>query len=122
MISKCVLILGCCCFIAATTASIIFYDEDPSNDFNIAEDHQLVDQPHLVLVRQVRSQEGGHGRVKIHYEDTPQRGRQGSVEYDHNIYTGGNRRYKVDAYARGTRNYDANRNDVSGGIQGSFRF
>ncbi|XP_075155387.1 uncharacterized protein LOC142228762 [Haematobia irritans] len=71
------------------------------------------------LSRHVRSPQ--HGSVQIDYTKD-QRGREASVQYNHNLYTSKNGRGSIDAYAQGSRNFDHNRNNFGGGIQGKWRF
>ncbi|XP_061396353.1 uncharacterized protein LOC133331984 [Musca vetustissima] len=62
-----------------------------------------------------------HGSVNIDYTKD-QRGREASVQYNHNLYTSSDGRGSIDAYAQGSRNFDYNRNNFGGGIQGKWRF
>lgn len=62
-----------------------------------------------------------HGSVDIGYSKD-QRGREASVQYNHNLYTSRDGRGSIDAYAQGSRNFDHNRNNFGGGIQGKWRF
>ncbi|XP_073831702.1 uncharacterized protein [Musca autumnalis] len=70
-------------------------------------------------VRNVRSPQ--RGSVNIGY-NKDQRGREASVQYNHNLYTSRDGRGSIEAYAQGSRNFDHNRNNFGGGIQGKWRF
>ena len=85
-------------------------------------DHQKVfvdDFRKPILTRHARSPKGGRLDVDVRKD---QNGRQASVNYNHNLFTSRDGRSTIDAYAQGSRDFDRNRNDFSGGIRGSFRF
>ncbi|SPP87325.1 uncharacterized protein LOC117588978 [Drosophila guanche] len=77
-------------------------------------------EEYLPLVRHVRSPEGGS--VVFEAGKDAQRGREASVQYNHNLYTSRDGRGSVDAQAHASRNFDYNRNDYGGGIQASWKF
>ncbi|KAH8408569.1 hypothetical protein KR215_007818 [Drosophila sulfurigaster] len=88
-----------CCLIAATAAASL--------------DSEL-------LIRRERSPQ--HGSVVISGSKDHQTGRQAGVQYNHNLYTSRDGRGSIDAYANAQRNFDHNRNNFGGGIQGRWRF
>ncbi|XP_075168003.1 uncharacterized protein LOC142240190 [Haematobia irritans] len=72
------------------------------------------------LLRQVRSPQ--HGSVNIEYGQDQQRGREATIQYNHNLFTISDGRGTIDAYAKGSRNFYHNRNDFGGGIQAKWNF
>lgn len=72
-----------------------------------------------LLARHARSPEGGSVDVIVKQD---QNGREASVNYNHNLFTSKDGQGSIDAYAQGSRNFDHNRNDFSGGIVGKWRF
>ncbi|XP_043649143.1 uncharacterized protein LOC122617365 [Drosophila teissieri] len=72
------------------------------------------------LVRRARSPEGGS--VVVTASKDNQVGREASVQYNYNLYSSGDGRGSIDAYAQASRNFDFNRNDYGGGIRGTWRF
>jgi len=72
-----------------------------------------------VLRRQERSPQ--HGSIVLD-AGKDQTGRHAGVQYNHNIYTSNDGRGTIDAYANANRNFDYNRNDFQGGIQGKWTF
>lgn len=108
---KFVLLLASCLVLVA--ASTIDQEEfyEPQAD--------LLDGYNAVLSRHARSPQGGS--VDLGYRKD-QFGREASVQYNHNLYTSRDGRGSIDAYAQGSRNFDHNRNNYGGGIQGRWRF
>ncbi|XP_053955352.1 uncharacterized protein LOC128861326 [Anastrepha ludens] len=86
--------------------------------------------PIVELVRHARSpssseessQENKRGRVELKYENTPERGREATLKYNHNLLRSDDDSYSIDAYAQGRRNYDWNQNDFHGGLEGRWNF
>ncbi|EDW79940.2 uncharacterized protein Dwil_GK17745 [Drosophila willistoni] len=77
------------------------------------------DDSNYPLVRLVRSPEGGSVVLTASKD---QAGREASVQYNHNLYTSRDGRGTIDAYAQASRNFDYNRNNYGGGIQGRWSF
>ncbi|XP_016986064.1 uncharacterized protein LOC108049402 [Drosophila rhopaloa] len=88
------------------------------------EESQLSDPEEFLeempLVRRVRSPEGGS--LVITASKDNQVGREASLQYNHNLFSSRDGRGSIDAYAQASRNFDHNRNDYGGGIQGTWRF
>ncbi|XP_016955350.1 uncharacterized protein LOC108028200 [Drosophila biarmipes] len=72
------------------------------------------------LVRRARSPEGGS--LVLSASKDHQVGREASLQYNHNLYSSHDGRGSIDAYAQASRNFDHNRNNFGGGIQGTWRF
>lgn len=104
--------LSCCLIVV--TASPIEQKDHPDSEIVIPDPFETE-----TLSRHIRSP--GRGSVKIDYTKD-QRGREASVQYNHNLYKSKNGRGSVEAYAQGSRNFDHNRNNYGGGIQGKWRF
>lgn len=102
------------CFAAAVTASS---QPDPE-DLVVAEAETYLEN--YPLIRRVRSPEGGS--VVITATKDRQVGREANVQYNHNLYTSRDGRGSIDAYAQASRNFDYNRNNFQGGVQGRWRF
>ncbi|KAH8302979.1 hypothetical protein KR044_012809 [Drosophila immigrans] len=100
-----VFLLACCLIAAAAAASF----SDPRRHL----DSEL-------LIRRERSPQ--HGSVVVTGSKDQQQGRQVDVQYNHNIFTSKDGRGSIDAYANANRNFDQNRNNFGGGIQGRWRF
>ncbi|ALC43098.1 edin [Drosophila busckii] len=96
-----VLVLGCCLLALVAAQAALEQESLP-----------------LPLLRQRR--EGGS--VVITASKDRETGRNAGVQYNHNLYTSGDGRGSIDAYANANRNFDHNRNDYGGGIQGRWRF
>ncbi|XP_059223849.1 uncharacterized protein LOC106088558 [Stomoxys calcitrans] len=109
---KCVLLLASCVILVAS--SPVQFEEDVGHINSFPEGYEVVH-----LSRHARSPQ--HGSVDIGYS-RDQRGREASVQYNHNLYTSRDGRGSIDAYAQGSRNFDHNRNNFGGGIQGKWRF
>ena len=109
-IAKIVLLIAACLILTATATPV--KTTEPQR--------LLVDGlSRPILARHARSPEGGSVDVTVKKD---QNGREAAVNYNHNLYTSNDGRGSIDAYAQGSRNFDHNRNDFSGGIRGSFRF
>ncbi|XP_023174179.2 uncharacterized protein LOC111601695 [Drosophila hydei] len=76
--------------------------------------------PMIKIIRRQRSPQ--HGSVVVTGSKDHQTGRQLDVQYNHNLYTSRDGRGSIDAYANANRNFDQNRNNFGGGIQGKWRF
>ncbi|KAH8378846.1 hypothetical protein KR009_001742 [Drosophila setifemur] len=112
---KCgVLVVLACCLMAAVAS---FSVPDPE-DLLVSNPEEYLENYHLI--RKARSPEGGS--LVLTASKDNQVGREASVQYNHNLYTSRDGRGSIDAYAQGTRNFDQNRNNYGGGIQGSWRF
>ncbi|XP_030373016.1 uncharacterized protein LOC115622997 [Scaptodrosophila lebanonensis] len=74
-----------------------------------------------ILARHARSPKSQGGSVDLGYRKDAG-GREASIQYNHNLYTSRDGRGSIDAYAQGSRNFDHNRNNYGGGIQGRWRF
>lgn len=99
-------LLLACCLIAVAAASIIPLD-NPS-------DPEI--RTHLRIARSPQ-----HGSVVV-TGSRDQQGRQANVQYNHNLWTSRDGRGSIDAYANAGRNWDTNRNNYGGGIQGKIHF
>ncbi|XP_064547501.1 uncharacterized protein edin [Drosophila montana] len=73
------------------------------------------------LIRRQRSPQPQHGSVVV-TAGKDEAGRQAGVQYNHNLFTSRDGRGSIDAYANANRNFDHNRNNYGGGIQGNWRF
>ncbi|EDV51959.1 uncharacterized protein LOC6546321 [Drosophila erecta] len=107
------LILVVCCSVALSASSPHTYHKDWQPD-----SEELLEV--LPLARRARSPEGG-SVVLTASKDSPM-GREARVQYNHNLYSTGDGRGSIDAYAQASRNFDFNRNDFGGGIRGTWRF
>ncbi|XP_013109588.2 uncharacterized protein LOC106088557 [Stomoxys calcitrans] len=110
--AKYILLLVSCVILVAS--SPVELEEDVDYIHSIPEEYGV-----RHLSRHARSPQ--HGSVDIGYSKD-QRGREASVQYNHNLYTSRDGRGSIDAYAQGSRNFDHNRNSFGGGIQGKWRF
>ncbi|XP_017468650.1 PREDICTED: uncharacterized protein LOC108360738 [Rhagoletis zephyria] len=133
--TKFILGLALCGFLVLVAAAHPLLEEE---GYNNDAANRLVDvqgwieelQPVALLVRHARSpdsredssQENKRGRVELKYEDTPERGREATFKYNHNLAKSDDGSYSVDAYAQGKRNYDWNQNDFQGGLEGHWHF
>ena len=95
-----------------TASATTFVPVDPQKVF-------VDDFRRPILARHARSPKGGRLDVDVRKD---QNGREASVNYNQNLFKSRDSRGTIDAYAQGSRNFDHNRNDFSGGIRGSFRF
>jgi len=112
--NKCkIVILIACCLVALVASSPEPYPEE----FWTNPENLLEDAP---LVRRARSPEGGSLVLSASKDD--QVGREASLQYNHNLYSSRDGRGSIDAYAQASRNFDHNRNNYGGGIQGTWRF
>ncbi|XP_005182247.1 uncharacterized protein LOC101893804 [Musca domestica] len=109
-----VLLISCVVVLVASQPMMMYED-----GFEIQADDVLDNFDGLEHARYARSPQ--HGSVSIDYTKD-QRGREASVQYNHNLYTSSDGRGSIDAYAQGSRNFDYNRNSYGGGIQGKWRF
>ncbi|XP_022215546.2 uncharacterized protein LOC111069690 [Drosophila obscura] len=107
--NKCTIVFVlACCLLALAFA---YPQPDPAAEYYDGD---------LSLVRHVRSPEGGS--VVVEASKDAQRGREASVQYNHNLYSSRDGRGSVDAYAQASRNFDHNRNDYGGGVRASWNF
>ncbi|TDG52720.1 hypothetical protein AWZ03_000953 [Drosophila navojoa] len=100
------LLLLVSCLAALATARLDFPEAGPGS-------------PSVRIIRRERSPQ--HGSVVV-TASKDQAGRQAGVQYNHNLYTSRDGRGSIDAYANANRNFDQNRNNFGGGVQGSWRF
>lgn len=100
---SCRILILACCLIAVVAASVQPLHPD-------LETHQRI----------ARSPQ--HGSVVLSGSKTPEQGRQANLQYNHNIWTSRDGRGSIDAYANAQRNWDTNRNNFGGGVQGKIYF
>uniref|UniRef100_A0A0K8U1D7 Uncharacterized protein n=1 Tax=Bactrocera latifrons TaxID=174628 RepID=A0A0K8U1D7_BACLA len=128
------IIFALCGLFAVAIAHPLLEGSAPYNDeaaaYLVADQNWLVDEASELLVRHARSpssseesanEDKGRGRVELKYEET-ERGREGSLKYNHNLLKSDDDSYSIDAYAQGRRNYDWNQNDFQGGLEGRWNF
>lgn len=112
--NKCgILILVSCCLVTLVAS----YRQPYPEEFQTSPEQLLQVAP---LVRRARSPEGGS--VVVTASKDNQVGREASVQYNHNLYSSGDGRGSIDAYAQASRNFDYNRNNYEGGIRGTWHF
>ncbi|KAI8041285.1 uncharacterized protein LOC128257420 [Drosophila gunungcola] len=109
-----IVLLIACCLMALVTA----YPQPNPEESQLVEQEEFHEE--IPLVRRVRSPEGGS--VVITASKDNQVGREASIQYNHNLFSSRDGRGSIDAYAQASRNFDFNRNDYGGGIQGTWRF
>ena len=117
------IIVAVCCLAVAISANTLYAIEYADND--LIGLYALDGQP--ILIRGVRSpddneQRNGGGSASFTYEDHPERGRNANLDFKQNLYTSDNGRYQIEAEARASRDFDHNRNDFGGYINGRIRF
>ncbi|XP_017862255.1 PREDICTED: uncharacterized protein LOC108613365 isoform X2 [Drosophila arizonae] len=100
------LLLLVSCLAALVTARLDFPEAGPGS-------------PRVRIIRSERTPQRGSVVVTASKD---QSGRQAGVQYNHNLYTSRDGRGRIDAYANANRNFDQNRNNFGGGVQGSWRF
>ncbi|XP_017072150.1 uncharacterized protein LOC108108571 [Drosophila eugracilis] len=112
--NKCqVVLLIACCLVALVASYPEPYPEEyQTNPMKFFEE--------FPLLRRARSPEGGS--LVLTASKDRQVGREASLQYNHNLYTSRDGRGSIDAYAQASRNFDHNRNNYGGGIQGTIRF
>ncbi|XP_014085143.1 uncharacterized protein edin [Bactrocera oleae] len=102
MANRCLLVFVCLCSIALIAA------------LPLQDDSQLPQQGHPpVLVRQVRTPDGGSVGVDVNQDSA-------SAHYNQNIYSSDDGNLKVDAAAQATHDFHNNDNSYSGSISGSY--
>lgn len=109
------ILLIAACIILTTSASPIEYESYYEPELTVTEEYEF--QPDIV--RHVRSPQGGSFGGS--FGDGPF-GREGSINYNHNLYTSSDGRGRIDAYAQGVQNFDTDRKSFNGGITGSWSF
>ncbi|XP_017058998.1 uncharacterized protein LOC108099861 [Drosophila ficusphila] len=114
--NKCgIVLLIACCLVALASSYPQPYPEEPQW---LEEEAAFLEG--TPLVRRIRSPEGGS--VVVTASKDNQVGREASVQYNHNLFTSRDGRGSIDAYAQASRNFDFNRNNYGGGVQGTWRF
>ncbi|XP_039963266.1 uncharacterized protein LOC120776570 [Bactrocera tryoni] len=132
--SKSIIMIVFCGLFAIAIAHPLLEESAPYNDeaatYLVADQNWLEGELSELLVRHARSpssseesakEDKGRGRVELKYEET-ERGREGSLKYNHNLLKSDDDSYSIDAYAQGRRNYDWNQNHFQGGLEGRWNF
>ncbi|KAM7347144.1 uncharacterized protein ACRADG_006806 [Cochliomyia hominivorax] len=114
---KSILLVSACLILTAalTAASPIEFED-------LYEPHQAVLEEYEyepILVRRARSPQDNNLDINLRKD---QFGRQGTIDYSHNIFSSSDGRGRVDAYAQGTHNFDTHNKAFNGGIRGSWSF